>query len=61
MSKVDDAAAIPKAGRQNPESEKLPIAEDLNSEEQLIDSEQVMQLEAALVRALQQLATKPEN
>jgi hypothetical protein len=61
MSKVEDAAAISKAGRQNPESEKFPIAEDLNSPNQFFDAEQVMRLESALVRALQRLATKPEN
>ena len=61
MSKVEHAVAIPKLGRKNPESEHSPVASNTNESDQRSDDQRLMCLEIALVRALQQLVTKPEN
>ena len=61
MIKVEHAVTIPKPGRKNPESEHSPVAAKSNESDQHSNDQQLMRLETALVRALQQLATKPED
>jgi hypothetical protein len=58
---MEHAVAGPKAGRKSAESENLPIAAKSNESDQSPDNQQLMPLEIALVRALQQLVSKPEN
>jgi len=54
-------STIPKPGREIPESEHLSIATNESQSDQLFDDKQLMFLEIALARALQQLTSKPEN
>jgi hypothetical protein len=54
-------STIPKPGREIPESEHLSIATNESQSDQLFDDKQLMCLEIALARALQQLTSKPEN
>ena len=61
MNKVEQAVAIPKPGRKSPESEHSPLAAKSNQSDQRPDDQQLMPLEIALVRALQQLGSKREN
>ncbi len=61
MSKVEHAVAIPKAGRKSPENEDSPVAAKSSESHQSSDNQHLMSLEIALVRALQQLVSKPEN
>ena len=59
MTKVEQAVATPNADRKSRESEHLPVAEQSDESEQCSDN--LMSLEIALVRALQELVSKPEN
>jgi hypothetical protein len=61
MIKVEHAVAIPKPGRKSPESEHSSVTTKSNESDQHSNDQQLMRLETALVRALQQLATKPED
>ena len=54
-------SAIPKPGREIPESEQLPTTTNEERSDQSLDDQQLMCLEVALARALQQLASKSEN
>jgi hypothetical protein len=54
-------SAIPNPGREIPESEQLSTATNKNQSDQSLDDQQLMCLEIALARALQQLTSKPEN
>jgi hypothetical protein len=61
MTKVEELAAIPEAGRQSPESEPLSTLADKGEIAQSDEDEQLMGLEIALVHALQYLAAKTES
>jgi len=61
MNKMEQAVAIPKPGRKNPESEHSAAAANSSRSDQQPDDQQLMPLEIALVRALQQLGSKREN
>jgi hypothetical protein len=61
MSKMEQAVAIPKPGRKSPESEHSALVAKSNQSDQRSDDQQLMPLEIALVRALQQLGSKREN
>ncbi len=61
MNKMEQVVAIPKPGRKNPESEHSRVAPKVNELSQRTDDQQLMCLEIALVRALQQLGSKREN
>lgn len=54
-------SAIPKPGREIPENEQMPTATNEGQSDQYLDDQQLMCLEKALARALQQLGSKPEN
>ena len=54
-------SAIPKPGREIPESEQLPTATNKEQSDQSFDDQQLMCLEIALARALQQLGSNSEN
>jgi hypothetical protein len=54
-------SAIPEPGREIPESEHLSIATNGSESDQLCDDQQLMCLEIALARALQQLTSNPGN
>ena len=54
-------SAIPKPGQEIPESEQLPTTTNEERSDQSLDDQQLMCLEVALARALQQLASKSEN
>ena len=54
-------SAIPKPGREIPESEQLSIATNESQSDQTSDDQQLMCLEIALARALQQLTSNPGN
>jgi hypothetical protein len=61
MNKMEPAVAIPKPGHKNPETEHSPVAAKSGQSDQRSDDQQLMPLEIALVRALQQLGSKREN
>ena len=52
---------IPEPGREIPESELMPIATTEEQSDQSADDQQLMPLEVALARALQQLGSKSED
>ena len=54
-------SAIPKPGQKIPESEQLSNTTNENESDQSIEDQELMCLEVALARALQQLTSKPEN
>jgi hypothetical protein len=54
-------STIPKPGREIPESEQLSTAMNQEQSDQSIDDQQLMRLEIALARALQQLGSNSEN
>jgi len=58
---MEHAVAVPKAEPKSVENENFPIAAKSNESGQSADNEQLMSPEIALVRALQQLVSKPEN
>ena len=58
---MEHAVAVPKAERKSAENENFPIAAKSNESDQSADNQQLMSLEIALLRALQQLVSKPEN
>ena len=55
MSKVEDGQSIPNSGQQRPKSDAFQATPVSQGKSQKADSEEVMSLEMALVRALQQL------
>jgi hypothetical protein len=57
MNKVEPTVAIPKPGRKNPESEHSPVVAKSGQSDQPPDDQQLMPVEIALVRALQQLGS----
>jgi hypothetical protein len=58
---MEHAVAIPKAGHKSPETENLPVAAKSNELDQSSGNQQLMSLEVALVRALQELVSQTEN
>ena len=54
-------SAIPKPGQKIPESAQLSSTTNEDQSDQSIEGQEVMCLEIALARALQQLTSKPEN
>jgi hypothetical protein len=54
-------SAIPNPEREIPESEQLSTATNKDQSDQSLDDQQLMCLEIALARALQQLTSKPEK
>jgi hypothetical protein len=54
-------SAIPKPGQKIPESAQLSSATNEDQSDQAIEDQEVMFIEVALARALQQLTSKPEN
>lgn len=61
MSKMEESAAIPEAGHKIPETEPLPTLGEEESISQGHPNQGVMNVEVALVHALQYLAKKSEN
>jgi hypothetical protein len=54
-------SSIPNAGREIPESEQVSTTTNEEQSDQSLDDQQLMCLEVALARALQQLTSKSEN
>jgi hypothetical protein len=54
-------SAIPKPGREIPGSEQVSTTTNKEQSDQSLDDQQLMCLEVALARALQQLTSKSEN
>jgi hypothetical protein len=61
MDKMEDSAAIPKQGHQRPESEQFAGAANAIESDQFVGNEPLIELELALVRALQRLAATDDG
>jgi len=61
MSKVEDSAAIPEPGRKIPESGSLPARANEDPSSQVDANKGLMNVEMALVQALQYLSAKSDN
>jgi hypothetical protein len=59
LFKVEHGGAIPGAGTENPENERLSMTTHAPATSQVEEDERLMRLEMALVRALRQLAAGP--